>query len=65
MVSKNLSVESIKLAYIPLTIQTERLCYEFKGKCGEQSYIIYIDAVSGEECEIFKIIDSDQGQLVI
>lgn len=64
-VSENLKVESVALALIPKTAADERLCYEFKGKRGETSFIVYINAVTGAEEEIFQIIDSDRGQLVV
>ena len=40
MLSTNLTVEDRALALIPITPQTERLCYEFKGTCGEEEYIV-------------------------
>lgn len=65
MLNGNLKVESRELALIPLTPQTEVLCYEFKGRNGEETYIVYINASTGEEEEIYRIINSDDGQLVI
>lgn len=60
-----LEVASVELALIPITPTTERLCYEFKGTVGQDSYIVYINANTGDEEEIFMIIDSEDGQLVI
>ena len=65
MVSDALTVRSIRLAYIPITPMTERLCYEFKGEYEGCSYIVYINALTLEEEQIFKIIDSENGQLVV
>ena len=64
-VSVNLEIESRELALIPITIETERLCYEFKCTSGNDSYIVYIGVETGEEEQIFRIIDSEDGQLVI
>ena len=64
-VSERLSVESVRLALIPKTSATETLCYEFKGKNGGTSFIVYINAVTGNEEQIFEIIDSEDGQLVV
>lgn len=64
-VSVNLEIESRELALIPLTPETEKLCYEFKGRCGEDEYIVYIDAQTGYEQQIFVIINTENGQLTI
>lgn len=65
MLSTNLTVEDRALALIPVTPQTERLCYEFKGTCGEEEYIVYISTETGEEEQIFRIINTEDGQLVL
>jgi len=64
-VSDSLDVQSVQLALIPKTASTEVLCYEFKGKCSGISFIVYINAQTGAEEEIYQIIDSDEGQLVV
>ncbi|HWS30040.1 MAG TPA: germination protein YpeB [Clostridia bacterium] len=64
-VSQNLTVQSNAVALIPITPQTERLCYEFKGVYGENEYIVYINAQTGEEEQIFQIIKTENGQLVM
>ena len=64
-VSVNMNIQSQKLALIPLTPETERLCYEFKGTCGEEEYIVYIDAETGDEQQVFVIVNTENGQLVI
>lgn len=65
MLSPGLQVQSHAMALIPVTPETEVLCHEFKCTLGEDSYILYINAANGEEEQIFKIIDSADGQLVI
>lgn len=65
MLSSNLEVKSVRLALIPLTANTEKLCYEFKGVFKETSYIVYINAQDLTEEQVFKIIDSESGQLVL
>ncbi|HWQ58238.1 MAG TPA: PepSY1/2 domain-containing protein [Clostridia bacterium] len=64
-VSVNLDIQSRKLALIPLTSTKEKLCYEFKGKCDGDEYIVYIDAETGEEQQIFVIINTENGQLTL
>lgn len=63
--ASSLEVKERQLALIPITPETERLCYEFKCTSGSDSYIVYIGVETGEEEQIFKIIDSEEGQLVI
>ena len=46
-VSDSLQVEQTALALIPLTQQTEVLCYEFKATQNETFYIVYINALTG------------------
>jgi len=65
MLSANLTVQSHAMALIPVTPETEVLCHEFKCTLGEDSYILYVNAANGQEEQIFKIIDSEDGQLVI
>ncbi len=65
MLSSNLKVLSRELALIPITPQTEKLCYEFKGTCGEEEYIVYINVENGEEEQIFRILNNEDGQLVV
>ena len=65
MLSANLTVVSRALALIPITPQTERLCYEFRGTCGGEEYIVYISVETGEEEQIFRIINTEDGELVM
>ena len=58
-----LNVEEIELAIIPVNGQ-ETLCYELYGKHGEESYLVYIDAQSGEEAAIYTIVETKQGNIL-
>ena len=64
-VSGGLQVEHTDLALIPLTQQTEVLCYEFKATENGTFYIVYINALTGEEEQIFQVINSEEGDLVV
>lgn len=64
-VNEALEIVSVRLALIPRTAVTEVLCYEFKGTYGGASFIVYINAVTGSEEQIFEIVNSDEGQLVV
>lgn len=58
-----LNVEEVELALIPVNGQ-ETLCYELYGKHGEESYLVYIDAQSGEERAIYTIVETKQGNIL-
>ena len=64
-VSDGLAIEHVDLALIPLTQCTEVLCYEFKATRGETFYIVYINALTGQEEQIFQVINSGEGDLVV
>lgn len=39
----------------------ELLCYEFACKYGEDEYIVYVDAATGEEVQMFRVRESARG----
>ncbi len=61
--SSDLSVQSHRMAIIPITPQTESYCHEFTCKRGDTDYVVYICAKTGDELEIFKIIHTPEGTL--
>ncbi len=63
--SPALMVQSVRVALIPKGVLEEKLCYEFKCTFMEESYIVYINAATGIEEQVYKIIDSESGQLVV
>ena len=62
MVSSRLSITKERLCVIP-HMQQELLCYEFVGTWSDSEFLIYIDALTGREVEILKIIDAENGRL--
>jgi germination protein YpeB len=62
-VSQKLKIERVKLAIIPLPGDKEQLCYEFKGKYNQSDYFVYINADTGYEENILKIIKDEDGTL--
>lgn len=56
-------VDSVRLAIIPETGIKEVLCYEFKGKYQGSDFIVYINALTGKETKILKIIKNENGTL--
>jgi germination protein YpeB len=64
-VTSRLEITSERLAIIPGNTNNQVLCYEFQGKLNELTYIVYIDATTGKEAKIFKLIQNESGSLVI
>ena len=64
-ISSEIDVITCRLAVIPVGETTEKLCYEFSGTIDEETYYIYIDAVSGRQTEMFKVIKSSEGELLM
>ena len=44
---------------------TEVLCYECTGKYGDAAFVVYINAQSGTEEQLFEIINSDEGEFTV
>jgi germination protein YpeB len=65
-ISANLTVISQKLAIIPLDNGSEVMCYEFKGKTKDNEiYIVYINADTGAQQEILKVIEANNSILTL
>ncbi|MFI3163587.1 MAG: germination protein YpeB [Bacillota bacterium] len=56
-VSSNLNIQTEKLVVIPLG-SSEKLCYEFKGEKNGQTYFVYINAKTGNQAEIFMVVEN-------
>lgn len=63
-IAKDLEAQRAELCIVPDGNQ-EKLCYEIKVKKDTESFLIYIDAVSGEEVDILKIIEDKMGYTVM
>ncbi len=60
-VAKRLDIQNIRLALIPYNATGERLCYEFTGKNGNDTFALFLSAETGDELDIKLIIDADDG----
>ncbi|MBE5816697.1 MAG: hypothetical protein E7315_03130 [Clostridiales bacterium] len=67
LVSDGLSIEEISLALIPRDNGKELLCWEFRceDKEDEEVYILYYDAYTLRQAEVFKVISTEDGDFVI
>ena len=63
-VEDEIEVETSRIALIPYGSQ-EKLAYEFTGVKNGETYYIYVDAVSGKELEIFKVVKTTEGTLLL
>ena len=64
-ISDALTIEAVCLALIPKCNTREVLCYECKCRRDETFFIVYINAQNGAEEEIFEVVNSDEGDLVV
>ena len=64
-VSDEIEVETGRLVVVPVGSSSEKLCYEFSGTYDGSIYYVYIDAVTGRQIEMFKVIESTEGELLM
>lgn len=66
MVSERLTeIEDIRLALIPQDSLEEVLCYQVRGSFGEEEYLVYINAINGNEEEILRLVTTSEGTFTI
>lgn len=58
-----IKINSENLAIIPTEFGTELLCWEFKGKTGDNEFLVYINAETGKEEDILMIVNTPNGTL--
>ncbi len=64
-VSSHLEVTGTGLALIPQESLREVLCYEFKGQHNGRNFLVYINAVTGQEEQILMLLESESGVLAV
>lgn len=57
-----LELEGVRMCLIPVR-QTEVLCYEVRGRKGEDEFLLYIDAQTGAEQTLFQLVEAPDGTL--
>lgn len=65
VINPRLQVSGGRLVLIPVGVEEEKLVYEFQGKLGEDTYLVYINAVDGREENVLKLIDTPGGTLTM
>lgn len=64
-VSDKITVNSRRLTVIPTEWNTEIAAYEFAGEYNGHVYYVYVDAASGEEVKVMRVIEDEmQGALI-
>jgi len=56
--NSRIEINSQNLAIIPTEFGTEILCWEFKGKAGDNEFLVYINAENGKEEDILMIVNT-------
>lgn len=65
-VNPDLEVQRVQLAMIPDQAETgEILTYEFLTRMGQETYLVYINAETGEEEQILQLIQSEGGTFTL
>lgn len=64
-VSKNITIQNVRLTIIPSDSFREIVCYEFYGTYNNEKYITYINADDGTVEKILKIINTPNGELTM
>lgn len=64
-ISMNAKVSEFRLAIIPTEGGIEVLCYEFKAQYKQDTFLIYVNAETGEEQKILQVLIKDEGVLVL
>ncbi len=60
-----MTVESVRLAVIPLDAGGEKLTYEVYGTIDGYGFFVYVDAATGKDVRVLQVIDSDEGELLM
>ena len=64
-VTDQMEIDGVRLALIPKGNDKEVLTYEISGEIDGEQYYIYINARSGAEEQMFKVVSTEQGNLLI
>lgn len=64
-VNPQLKIESKRLAVIPLETLQEVMVYEFRGNLNGDTFNVYINAMTGDEERILKVVDTRSGPVTL
>lgn len=64
-INPRLEISGGRLALIPVGVKDEKLAYEFQGKLGDDTYLVYVNAINGREENVLKLIETPGGTLTM
>jgi len=64
-ISPRLAIQASRMVIIPTETFKEIFCYEFKVMLNRQQFLIYINALTGEQEKILEVIDTPNGVLTM
>lgn len=64
-VSSSLQNVEGRKCMIPIDTVNEKLCIEVVGEINGEKYFVYVDAMTGDEIKVLRMIDSNQGDLLM
>jgi spore germination protein len=64
-INRNLKINNIRLAIIPISNNKEVLCYEFFGSCKNDNFFVYINTENGSEERALEVINTPNGTLTM
>lgn len=64
-IKNKINVTGERMAIIPTDFNTEKYCYEFHGKVDDRDFIIYINALNGQEEDVLLLIQNENGTLTM
>ncbi|NPV71400.1 MAG: germination protein YpeB [Firmicutes bacterium] len=64
-ISPRLKVSQCRLALIPLENLDEVLAYEFRTRLGATDYLVYVNALTGDEERIMQLVPAGEGELAM
>lgn len=65
VVGSKINITSNRLCVIPQDYGEDRLAYEFSGDYSGHTYYVYVDAMTGDIINIMRIIQTDEGELIL
>lgn len=64
-INSNLNIENVRLAIIPTEFNSEKTCWEIKGKVGDRDFLVYVNVENGKEEDILMILNSSEGTVAM
>lgn len=64
-INSNVNIENVRLAIIPTEFNSEKICWEIKGKVTERDFLVYVNVENGKEEDILMILNSPEGTVAM